>query len=69
MGQATTSIERGATRLVESEMGNFVTDAMRTCLDGVDIAFTNAGGLRANIDAGPIAREEVYAVLPFNNTW
>lgn len=68
VGQATTPILRGATRAVESEMGNFVTDAMRTHLEGVDIALTNAGGLRADIDAGPITLEEVYAVLPFNNT-
>lgn len=68
VGAATTSIVRGATRTVESEMGNFVTDAMRTYLEGVDIAVTNAGGLRADIAAGPITLEEVYAVLPFNNT-
>lgn len=66
VGQATTSITRA--RDAESEMGNFVTDAMRTYLDGVDVAVTNAGGLRADIDAGPITLEEVYAVLPFNNT-
>lgn len=68
VGEATTSIRRGETRLVESEMGNFVTDAMRTYLGGVDFAFTNAGGLRADIDAGPITLQEVYGVLPFNNT-
>jgi 2',3'-cyclic-nucleotide 2'-phosphodiesterase (5'-nucleotidase family) len=68
VGEATTSILRGATRGVESEMGNFVTDAMRSYRDGVEFAFTNAGGLRADIDAGDITLEEVYAVLPFNNT-
>jgi 5'-nucleotidase len=68
VGQAATPILRGVTRAVESEMGNFVTDAMRTYLVGVDIAFTNAGGLRADIDAGPITLEGIYAVLPFNNT-
>ncbi len=68
VGEATTSILRGATRGVESEMGNFVTDAMRGYFPSVDFAVTNAGGLRANIDAGPITLEEVYAVLPFNNT-
>ncbi len=66
VGTATTSITR--TRDAESEMGNFVTDAMRTHVAGVDVALTNAGGLRADIDAGPITLEEVYAVLPFNNT-
>ena len=68
VGEAQTSILRGVTRGVESEMGNFVTDAMRTYLADVDVAFTNAGGLRADIDAGPITLEEVYAVLPFSNT-
>lgn len=52
----------------ESEMGNFVTDAMRTQGSGVDFAFTNAGGLRAEIDAGPITLREIFTVLPFNNT-
>ena len=68
VGAASSPIVRGATRMVESEMGNVVTDAMRTYLEGVDIAVTNAGGLRADIDAGPITLQEVYAVLPFNNT-
>jgi len=65
VGEATTDILRGSG---ETEMGNFVTDSMRTYYPGVDFAFTNAGGLRANIDAGPITLEEIYAVLPFNNT-
>lgn len=68
VGEATTSILRGETRMVESEMGNFVADSMRTYYPGVDFAFQNAGGLRADIDQGPITLEEVYAVLPFNNT-
>lgn len=68
VGQATTSILRGSSRGVESEMGNFVTDSMRSYIDGIDFAFTNAGGLRSDINAGPITLEEIYAVLPFNNT-
>lgn len=68
VGEATTSILRGQTRGVESEMGNFVTDSMRTYFPDVDFAFTNAGGLRADIDEGLITLEEIYAVLPFNNT-
>jgi 5'-nucleotidase/UDP-sugar diphosphatase len=68
VGVASTSILRGETRGVESEMGNFVADSMRTYLPDVDFAFQNAGGLRADIDEGPITLEEIYAVLPFNNT-
>lgn len=66
VGEATTPIVRD--RNAESEMGNFVADAMRTHLDAVDVALTNSGGLRADIDAGPITLAEIYAVLPFNNT-
>ncbi len=66
VGETRTAITR--TRDAESEMGNFVTDAMRTHVAGVDFAFANAGGLRADIDAGPITLEEVFTVLPFNNT-
>ena len=68
VGEATTSILRGETRMVESEMGNFVADSMRTYFPDVQFAFQNAGGLRADIDEGPITLEEIYAVLPFNNT-
>lgn len=66
VGEASSAITR--TRDAESEMGNFVTDAMRSYLEDVDVAVSNAGGLRADIDAGPITLQEVYAVLPFNNT-
>jgi 5'-nucleotidase len=66
VGEAVTSVARD--RNAESEMGNFVADAMRGHVAGVDFALTNAGGLRADIDAGPITLGEVYAVLPFNNT-
>jgi 5'-nucleotidase len=66
VGETRTPIVRN--RSAESEMGNFVTDAMRTYVPGVDFALTNAGGLRADIDAGPITLEEITTVLPFNNT-
>lgn len=68
VGETRTSILRGTSRAVESEMGNFVSDSMRTYYPDVDFAFQNAGGLRADIDEGPITLEEVYTVLPFNNT-
>ena len=35
---------------------------------GVDIALQNPGGMRADMDAGPITRGDVYAVMPFDNT-
>lgn len=71
VGEATTPI-LGFQVPGETEMGNFVTDSMRTYVlqldPEVDFAFTNSGGLRADIDQGPITLAEIYAVLPFNNT-
>jgi 5'-nucleotidase/UDP-sugar diphosphatase len=56
-------------RVRECEMGNLVADAMlaRVKDQGIDIAFANAGGLRASIDAGPVTMGEVLTVLPFQN--
>jgi 5'-nucleotidase/UDP-sugar diphosphatase len=50
----------------ESLMGNLVADAMRQELNG-DFAFTNKGGVRAEIAAGPITPRDVFAVIPFDN--
>jgi 2',3'-cyclic-nucleotide 2'-phosphodiesterase (5'-nucleotidase family) len=52
----------------ESEMGDWVTDIMRAQDPGIDFAFTNSGGLREDIDAGPITFGEVFETLPFDNT-
>ena len=51
-------------------MGNLVADAMldRVKDQGIDIAISNAGGLRASIDEGEVTMGEVLTVLPFQNT-
>ena len=61
---------RESCRAMECEMGVLVTDAMldRTADQGVTIAITNGGGLRASIDQGPVTMGEVLTVLPFQNT-
>jgi len=51
----------------ESNIGNLICDAMREAA-GADIAFQNSGGIRANIPGGKITLEQVYALLPFDNT-
>ncbi len=69
-------IRRAPTRLFESAMGNMVTDAMRQQYPGVDAAYTNSGGLRADLvfsppsageQPGEITWGEMFAVLPFGN--
>jgi 2',3'-cyclic-nucleotide 2'-phosphodiesterase (5'-nucleotidase family)/predicted AlkP superfamily phosphohydrolase/phosphomutase len=76
IGTQASDILRDPTRLHESEMGNMVADAMRLKYPGVEAAYTNSGGLRANIvvtppsageAAGEITWGEMFAVLPFGN--
>ena len=61
---------RESCRARECEMGDLVTDAMldRVKGQGVTIAITNGGGLRASIDAGDVSMGEAITVLPFQNT-
>jgi 2',3'-cyclic-nucleotide 2'-phosphodiesterase / 3'-nucleotidase / 5'-nucleotidase len=65
VGRNTTRLTR--TRGGESTVGNLVTDAMRAAV-GVDIAFQNSGGLRADLAEGVVTRGSVYEVMPFDNT-
>lgn len=51
----------------ESNVGNLIADAMRAAT-GADAAFMNAGGIRADLPKGEITLEQVYTVLPFENT-
>lgn len=76
IGTQLNDVTRAATRLFESEMGNLVADSMRAKYPGVDAAYTNSGGLRADLvfsppsageKAGEITWGEVFAVLPFGN--
>jgi len=69
-------IKRAPTRLFESAMGNMVADAMRLKYPGVDAAYTNSGGLRADVNCAPpsageqnceITWGEMFSVLPFGN--
>jgi 2',3'-cyclic-nucleotide 2'-phosphodiesterase (5'-nucleotidase family) len=76
IGTQSVDIKRAPTRLLESAMGNLVADAMRVKYPGVDAAYTNSGGLRADLlitppsageQPGEITWGEMFAVLPFGN--
>lgn len=47
-------------------LGNLITDAMRAS-EKSDIAFTNIGGIRANVDKGELTYSKMFEVLPFGN--
>ena len=51
----------------ETRMGNLVCDAMREEV-AADFAFTNLGGIRDEISAGPVSPRQVFRVLPFGNS-
>jgi 5'-nucleotidase / UDP-sugar diphosphatase len=51
----------------ESALGDLIADAM-LWKTGADIALQNAGGIRADVDAGPVTRYDVVSVFPFINT-
>lgn len=76
IGSQSADILREPSRLKESAMGNLVADAMRAKYPGVDAAYTNSGGLRADLRCTPpsageadceITWGEMFAVLPFGN--
>lgn len=52
----------------ESVMGDMVADAMLSAYPGYDFAVTNSGGLRQDVDAGPVTVGELISAFPFPNT-
>ncbi len=50
-----------------STLAHLVADSYRY-VTGVDFAFVNEGGLRADLDKGPVTIDELHRVLPFDNT-
>jgi len=51
----------------QTRMGNLVCDAMLEEVSA-DFAFTNLGGIRDEISAGPVTPRQVFRVLPFGNS-
>jgi 5'-nucleotidase / UDP-sugar diphosphatase len=50
----------------ESNIGDWFADAMKNRMK-TDVAFLNSGGIRKNLDAGPIRKMDIYEILPFDN--
>lgn len=70
VGMASASMTTAGCRTGECALGNAVADAMLEAARrlGAVAAITNAGGLRAPLNAGPVTVGDVIAVLPFGNT-
>ncbi|MBK8010933.1 MAG: bifunctional metallophosphatase/5'-nucleotidase [Deltaproteobacteria bacterium] len=57
----------------ESALGNLIADAQLEAtkapeLGGAQISFMNPGGIRSNLEAGPITYGQIFAMQPFRNT-
>ena len=66
VGTAAENITRTATTAGESALGDLIADAQRTYA-GTQIAFMNPGGIRADIQQGPVTYGELFTVQPFDN--
>ena len=53
-------------RIGQTNLGNVITDAYLLAT-GADIAFENAGGIRASIAAGTVTYGDVINVSPYGN--
>ena len=70
IGETTAAMDRNAlTAGRESSLGRLIADAQLASMasQGADVAFMNPGGIRANLDAGPITYGEAFSVQPFSN--
>jgi len=53
----------------DSQVGNLVATAMRVRREAeADFGLTNSLGIRADFESGPLTREALYNVFPFDNT-
>lgn len=52
----------------ESPLGNLIADSQVAATPDAAVAFMNPGGIRANLDKGPVTYAEAFAILPFGNT-
>jgi 5'-nucleotidase len=68
VGNVTAAMDRNVrTPGLESTLGRLIADAQLAAGDNAVVAFMNPGGIRANLDAGPVTHGEAFAVQPFSN--
>ncbi|RPB23309.1 Metallo-dependent phosphatase [Terfezia boudieri ATCC MYA-4762] len=72
LGETKVPLQQTNCQQEECTLGDLMADAMvdyrRKLNPAVDFAIINAGGIRAEIDVGPITRGEVLTAFPFGNS-
>jgi 5'-nucleotidase len=66
VGTAAAPIPRRENDAGESALGDLIADAQRAAMH-TDMAFTNPGGIRAALAAGPVTWGDLFTVQPFGN--
>ncbi len=66
IGETAASITRTQNAAGESALGDLIADAQRQ-YEGTDFAFMNPGGIRADLDKGPVTWGELFTIQPFGN--
>ncbi len=66
LGQVQGNAPISVNRIMESALGDRMTDVLRE-VSGADVAFVNAGGLRADLGPGVFSYDDFFHVMPFNN--
>jgi len=69
IGSTTAALLGRGSSAPEKPLGDVIADAQlaATTGNGAQVAITNPGGIRADLDAGPVTYGEAFAVQPFAN--
>jgi len=62
----TSAAAMGRERAKESQLGDWVTDCERKYTK-TQVALQNSGGIRADMNAGPVTYREIFDIMPFDN--
>lgn len=73
VGTTAAVVDRVASPAGQSAMGSVIADAQLAAtspapLGGAQLALMNPGGVRADLDAGPVTFGEIFTVQPFGNS-
>jgi 2',3'-cyclic-nucleotide 2'-phosphodiesterase (5'-nucleotidase family) len=66
VGTITAPLARGPERHRSCSAGNWMADVLRAAGEA-EIGFMNKGGIRTELDAGKLTREDLYRLMPFEN--
>jgi 5'-nucleotidase len=67
VGQAAATITRTQNPAGESALGNLIADSQRVYYPGIDFAFMNPGGIRADLNQGNVTWGGLFTIQPFGN--